>query len=326
MSNITKIESSPLEKYKEYASFIRDYGQRILSIDRDYKNPTELFELVDALPDDLPQKDALYDVLKRLDPERKGILSERAQSFHTDLRLFHGTGNDPNRPQDLVPGEMYYSAGTDHKIGKEFIGTPLFIWEGREYAEKAEPGATPKTICLSHDRKMGTAFGECQKCHYLPWRPGADKSEMTCKNNISAFMLAQDGREIVLVRFARTSEGAGRQLLKFAGRTPQLWYRWYSIKPVPQVSADKKIRWFVYTVETVSGPEGVVPAALHPLCDAFYCAAGRDYVFPSIARCYADIGKPSADAHDPVVAGTATVATAEADKGFGGYGEINEDA
>lgn len=326
MNNIMKIESPSLEKYKEYESFVREYGQRILSVDRDYKNPEELFDLVDALPDDLPQKDALYDVLKRLDPERKGILSERAQSFHTDLRLFHGTGNDPNRPQDLVPGEMYYSTGTENKIGKEFIGTPLFIWEGREYAEKAEPGATPKTICYSNNRKMGSAFGECQKCHYLPWRPGADKTEMTCKNNISAFMLAQDGKEIVLVRFARTSEGAGRQLLKFAGRTPQLWQRWYSIKPVPQVSADKKIRWFVYTVEAVSGPEGVVPAALHPLCDAFYCAAGRDYVFPAIARCYADIGKSSTEESTSTASSTATVVTAEADKGFGGYGEINEDA
>lgn len=326
MSNIVKIDSPSIEKYKEYEPFIREYGQRLLSVDRDYKNQDELFELVDALPEDLPQKDGLYDILKRISPERKGIVSDRAQSFHADLKLFHGTGNDPQRPQDLIPGEMYYSAGADNKVGKEFIGTPLFIWEGREYSEKTDPNTLPKSLCYSHDRKMGTTFGECQKCHYLPWRPGADKAEMTCKNNISAFMLANDGKEIALVRFARTSEGAGRQLLKFAGRTPQLWQRWYSIKTESQVSNDKKNRWFVFTVQAVPGPEGVVPAVLHPICDAFYCAAGRDYVFPAIARCYADVGK--APATENVTTNSdikATVVTTEADKGFG-YGEINEDA
>lgn len=326
MSNIVKIDSPSIEKYKEYESFIREYGQRILSVDRDYKNTEELFELVDALPEDLPQKDGLYDILKRLSPERKGIVSDRAQSFHADLKLFHGTGNDPQRPQDLIPGEMYYSAGADNKVGKEFIGTPLFIWEGREYTEKTDPNTLPKTLCYSNDRKMGTTFGECQKCHYLPWRPGADKTEITCKNNISAFMLAQDGKEIALVRFARTSEGAGRQLLKFAGRTPQLWQRWYSIKTESQVSNDKKNRWFVFTVQAVPGPEGLVPAALHPLCDAFYCAAGRDYVFPAIARCYADVGKsPATDNSTANADIKVTVVSTDADKGFG-YNEINEDA
>ena len=329
MSNIVKSEVAALEKYKDYENFVREYGQRILSVTRDYKEPEALFELVDALPDEILQKDALYAVLKRLNPERKGIISENTQAFHTDLRLFHGTGNDPNRPEDLLPGEMYFSSG--EKVGKEFIGTPIFIWEGRELAEKKAPDddSMPKMVCYSNDRKVGSHFGECAKCTYMPWRKKAEneeKADMFCRNYVNAFMLAQDGKELVLVRFKNTSEGAGRQLLKFAGRTPQLWYRWYSLKTLVQTSeTNKKARWYIYVVGSVTGPEGLVPPALSPICDALYCAAGRDYVFPAIARSYAN-----ASAEDPTVseggaAPTTELVTPATDTTYG-YGAINEDA
>jgi hypothetical protein len=233
-------------------------------------------------------------------------------------------GNDPNRPKDFIPGEMYFSSGD--KVGKEFIGTPLFIWEGRELTEKSEDGTSQKTMCYSNDRKVGSTFGECQKCHYLPWRKGVEKSEPYCRNYINAFMLAQNGKELVLVRFNKTSEGAGRQLLKFAGRTPQLWYRWYSLKTISQISeSNKSFKWYVYTVEAVSGEAGLVPPVLFPLCDAFYCAAGRDYVFPAIARCYADATQGGeATASVEGATSTAETVTPADDKGFG-YGEINSD-
>jgi hypothetical protein len=329
MSNIVKSEVAALEKYKDYENFVREYGQRILSVARDYKEPDALFELVDALSDEIPQKEALYDVLKRLNPERKGIVSEKIQAFHTDLRLFHGTGNDPNRPVDLIPGEMYYSSG--EKVGKEFIGTPIFIWEGRELAEKKAPDddAMPKVMCYSNDRKIGSHFGECQKCTYLPWRKKAEdeeKSDMYCRNYVNAFMLAQDGRELVLVRFKNTSEGAGRQLLKFAGRTPQLWYRWYSMKTLVQTSeTNKKARWFIYVVGAIPGPEGLVPPALSPICDALYCAAGRDYVFPAIARSYANVPEEDPTVKAGETAGIPALVTPATDAAFG-YGAINEDA
>lgn len=321
MTSIVKSEAA-LEKYKEYQSFIYEHGQQLISVSNDYKSPEEIFELVEALPDTLAQKDALFDVLKRLNPNRKGIVSGQALSFHTDLRLYHGVGNDPNRPADLVPGSMYYSSGD--LVGKEFIGTPLFIWEGRELQEKGDDGSSGKTLCLSNDRKMGGMFGECQKCRYLPFRPDASKDDIRCRNYINAFMLSQNGKEIVLVRFNKTSEGAGRQLIKFASRTPQLWTRWYSIKPAAQQSADKKMRWFTFTVETVTGTDGNVPTPLYPVCDALYCAAGRDFVYPAIARCYADASKDRTE----TTGGAATnveVVTQETDKGFG-YANINEDA
>lgn len=325
MSNIVTTTSPSLQKYSEYQGFIREYGQRLLSVDADYKEPAELFELVDALPDDLPQKEALFTVLKRLSPERKGVVSDTPQAFHTDLRLFHGVGNDPNRPPDLVPGEMYYSSGD--KVGKEFIGTPLFIWEGRELAEKTEDNTPGKVLCYSNDRKVGSNLGECQKCTYLPWRKGAEKTELYCRNYVNAFMLSQDGKELVLVRFARTSEGAGRQLLKFAARTPLLWYRWYSVKTVSQTSETNKTRrWFVYTVDSLPGSTGLVPPALAPICDALYCAAGRDYVFPAIARCYAEAAKDRpGDAEAGASSGTPDSGTLQATDGYG-YGAINEDA
>lgn len=316
--DITVATQSSLEKYKEYQDFITEHGSRILSVDRDYKSIEQLYELVDAVPDELPQKDNLYDMLNRLNPNKKGVMSERATAFHTSLYLYQGTGNNPNRPEDLIPGEMHYDSGD--KVGKEFIGTPLLIWEGRECRRELED-KTSQLMCYSSDRKVGNFYGKCQMCPYFPFKNKPEKGEPKCTNSVSAFMLSQDAKEIVLVRFKGTSSNTGAQLLKYAARTPQLWSKWYRIGTTSQVSSDKKFRWFTFTVGTITGEEGVVPKDLHPICDAFYCAAARDYVFPNIARCYAG----TTDTDEAATSKGVDVVTEATDSGFGYEKDINAD-
>jgi len=313
---------SLLERYKEVPTFIKTYGQRILGAERDYKDPDEILDMIDTLSDDLPQKEALYDVLKRLQPEKKGIISDRAQSFHTDLRIFQGIGNDPNIPQGLPPGNMYLSSG--EKVGAEFIGTPIALWAGQELVEKTDGGATSTTLCYSNDRKFGNYYGECAACQYFPvWRPNAPKTPLYCQKFVHAFLLAKSGKEIVLIRFNRSSSSAGHQLLKFASRTSQPWSRWYSIKTVVKVHPKKPTqRWYVYEATVSSEEDRNVSKELFPICDALCTAASRDYVLPIIGRCYADAINDAATGGSS--AADIEVVTPETDTGFG-YGELNSD-
>lgn len=307
-----------IEKYQGQKEFIKEHGLQLVSLEGDYKTLDEVFELIEKLPDDVEQKENLFNILRRLNPNKKGVVSDRAASFHADLRLFHGVGNDPNRPSELRPGEMYFSSGDT--VGSEFIGTPLFIWTGRELVDKGEDGEMGNRLCISQDRIVGDTRGYCKDCTYLPFRKDV-KNEIYCRNFICAFMLSQDGREIVLVRFNKTSEPAGRQLLQYAQRTPALWTRWYSIRTESQTNATKKNKWYVYKVEPLAGDAGRVIPALHPICEAFYASAGREYVFPLIARTYADMAREDSSATST----TAAVVTESTDTGLN-YANINEDA
>jgi len=310
---------SLIERYKTIPMFIRQYGQRISQIERDYKTPDEILKFVEELSEDIPQKEGLLEMLQRLQPNRKGVISDRTQSFHTDLRIVSGSSADPNKPEDLSTGKLYYSSGD--AVGPEFIGTPLYIWVGQELFEKGNPGELPKKLCTSQDCKVGNTFGVCMNCQYKPtWDPDGPKKNLYCQKFVNAFMLAQDGKEIAIVRFHKTSQKAGQQLLKLASRTSQFWSRWYSIKTAKQTHSTLPVTWYIYTVEVVPGKEGEVSKQLYPICDAFCTAAGREYIFPVFSRCYADaLGGPASDE-----AVSPKNVTPEADKGFG-YGAINED-
>jgi hypothetical protein len=100
-----------------------------------------------------------------------------------------------------------------------------------------------------------------------------------------AFMLMKDLKDIVLVRFQRTSEPAGRQLMKLVKRGRVPWVRWFSITSEQRTAAnDKSRRWYVMQVQPIE--EEKVPKALHPFCDAMCSAAERDFIYSGIARTY----------------------------------------
>ena len=318
---IVKTADNALEQYQGQDAFIKEHGRQLISVGADCKSLEEMFDIIEKLPDDLEQKDNLFNILKRLNPNKKGVISDRAGAFHADLRLFHGVGNDPNRPSTLQIGEMYYSSGDT--VGEVFVGTPLFIWTGRELVDKAEGDEMGQRLCLSQDRHVGDRHGYCKDCLYLPFRKDV-KNEIYCRNFINTFMLSKDGKEIVLVRFGKTSEPAGRQLLQYAQRTPSLWHRWYSITTEKQLNQTKSKKWYVYKVEPASGDAGRVPPALHPVCEAFYASAGKDYVFPLIARSYADMARGDGGGDGAADTATATVVNETTDTGLN-YANINED-
>jgi hypothetical protein len=112
-----------------------------------------------------------------------------------------------------------------------------------------------------------------------------------------AFMLMKNLKDIVLVRFQRTSEPAGRQLMKFVRRGRMPWLRWFSITSEQRTSqTDKSRRWFVMQVQPVEGEK--VPKELHDFCDAMCVLAERDYIYSGIARIYRQADRVMQDAED----------------------------
>lgn len=259
--------------------FVQLHGAQVLRIEKETSDPDKLDDIIFNLPDEMAEP--ISNIMQRMNPQRKGILSSNTQPEFTELRLFQGPGADPNRPDNAIPGQFYLSS--KENVGPKFQGTVLAIWEGRTmWADRSDDGTPRMPLCSSMDRVKGSLYGNCETCPNRPWK---DNKVQKCANDVMAFMLMKDLRDIVLVRFQRTSEPAGRQLMKLVRRGRVPWLRWYTITTESRTSQnDKSIRWFVMQVQPVE--EEKVPKELHPFCDAMCSAAERDYIYAGISRIY----------------------------------------
>jgi len=271
--------------------FVKEHGAQVLRIEKEMPDPDKLDDIIFSLPDEMA--DPISNIMQRMNPQRKGIVSSSSQPEFTELRLFQGPGADPNRPDNAIPGQFYLSS--KENVGPVFEGTVLAIWEGRTmWGDRSDDGAPRMPICTSMDRKRGSHYGNCESCPNRPWK---DNKPQKCANDVVAFMLMKDLKDIVLVRFQRTSEPAGRQLMKLVKRGRMPWLRWYSIDTESRTSQnDKSIRWFVMQVKPIE--EEKVPKELHPFCDAMCTAAERDYIYSGIARIYKQAQRVMEDAMD----------------------------
>ena len=252
--------------------FMTNYGDRLRSTNK--PSPKELLGIVNDLP---PQfREAVTNLMRTMMPNRPGLyLSEDRPSF-TELRLFHGTGDDKNRPENTVPGQFYLT--TKKNVGNEFVGAVIALWQGRTmWPPQGEEARMP--VCTSMDRRIGGKFGDCFSCPHRPWKDG---KKQDCSDDTIAFMLPKDLSDIVMVRFQRTSAKSGEQLATFAKKDLVPWQRWFKLTTEKQVSGDK--RWFIINVNPVTTE--YVPVDLAPFCAALEQLASHDFILPSIGKQY----------------------------------------
>jgi hypothetical protein len=262
--------------------FLDRYMSRIEAVEKDIPDKPAMRAILKALPDE--QQEAVAAIMRRMATDKKGIYSSNDRPDYTELRLYQGTGADSNRPETAIPGQFYLT--TKENVGKVFEGTVVAIWEGRTMWPDRSGGETSKMpVCISMDRRMGSRFGNCKDCPNLPWRDG--KKDQLCSDDVIAFMLPKDLSDIVLVRFSRTSEPAGRQLMRFAkkGGTFGLpWERWYRITSAEHKDTERSFRWF--TLETNVNADENVPDDLNDFCEAMCTSAEVAYILPGLARIY----------------------------------------
>lgn len=300
--------------------FLERYGKAVKRVAEELPTTTEFQKITDALPEEFI--DNLMGIIKRMMGSRKGVYGDSDRPDFPELRVYHGTGNDPNRPDKQIPGEYYLTS--KENVGEKFEGTVLAMWGGRTMWADTAAGETSKMpICQSMDRKIGSTCGECETCPHKPWRDG---EQQRCGDDMVAFMLSRDMKEIVLVRFQKTSEPAGRQLKKFTKRSMELWTKWYQLSLQARVSkTDDSKRWFVMQVEPCTGDDALVPESIHAFCDAMCVSLEATFILPNMASIYRD-GQADDDDDDTTEdsGGSADLMTKKADEKSENYGDMED--
>ena len=264
-----------VESYAHVPEFVERYGKQLVRIEKENVTTALIEDTLWKFPEDI--QDKLFALVAKMNPQTKGVVSAKAVTEFLEMRINQGTGNDPNRPEDSIVGHYYLSSS--EKIGKEFLATPILLWEGCQKWEEKEEGKAPMPECTSYDRVVGDKYGHCEKCLYLPWK---DKKANECSNTVGAILLTKDPMNIVLMRFQRTSTPGGTQLVRMARRGSAPWARWYKFETEKQEKDVK--RWYV--IKSIPVDERVDPS-LQKFCDLMCTVAERDYLYPKIASNYA---------------------------------------
>ncbi len=258
-----------------HPAFASNYGERLKRVVK----PTQgaILQIVKGLPGDI--RDKVIDLVKKMNPDRPGLYLSNERPTFTELRLFQGSGNDPNRPENAAVGQFYLTSKTN--VGKKFVGTVIALYQGRTMWPGPDEGArTP--VCNSMDRKFGSKYGECTTCPNRPWKDG---ERTNCGNDVVAFMLPKDLSDIVMIRFQRTSVSAGEQLATFIKKDLVLWQRWFEISSEKRTSNnDSSIRWYVMKVDPVEEEE--VPYELTEFIGCLCSMAEHDFIIPGISAIY----------------------------------------
>lgn len=256
--------------------FMERYGKVVERVSREMPGPTDLLKIIDSLPEEAA--DSLSEILKRMSGQRKGIHDTNERPDLPELRIYHGTGNDQNRPENQQIGQFYLTS--KESVGKEFIGTVLLIYSGNTMWPPNDSGGNRgMPMCISMDRLVGSTYGDCKTCANRPWRDGKPNN---CSNDVIAVMLAKNLKDIVIVRFSKTSEAAGRMLTKHAKRGTFPWSRWYKLTLVEEKK--ERNRWFKMMVEPVT--DEYVPEYLHPFADAMCTMLDARQYLPGVASIY----------------------------------------
>jgi hypothetical protein len=304
---------SIIDAYAHIPAFVERYGKPLLRIEAENVSSEVVDKTLWSLPEEM--QDKLFAIIAKMNPQKKGVVTDSGQTDFLEIRLNQGTGNDQNRPEDSVSGHYYLSSV--EKIGKSFLATPLLIWEGRQmWEQRGDDAKGPNTPeCTSLDRHMGDHYGACEQCPYLPWR---DNKPSRCGNTVTAILLIKDSYEIAMLRFQRTSTPAGTQLVKFAKRGTVPWARWYKFEAEVQTKGNDK-RWFIIKAAPT---DEVVDKDLQKFCDVMCTVAERDYFYPRVARQYSQKGSNSTPALAATTAPDPNAPTTVTDENMGDFGNM----
>lgn len=301
--------------------FMAEYGKQVERVASNLPTPLLFQKIIDSMPDDIADK--ICEITKKIGGEMQGMYSNDDRPDFPELRVFHGVGNDPNRPDKQIPGEMYLTS--NENAGEKFTGTVLAIWEGRTmWGDTSEGDSVRMPICQSMDRKQGSAYGDCTTCPNRPWKDGV---EQRCSNDVVAYMLTRDLTEIVKVRFSKTSEPAGKQLIRLLKRDRALWMRWYTISTEQKTSAkDSSRRWYVMHVEKTGGPDPYTPETIHEFCSNMCTSLEAAFILPSLANVYRQAQQATGDATSDEGASSGVLSAEDAENSdYGSMEDAPED-
>jgi len=200
------------------------HAMNLLKLSR--PSPEAIATALAGLPD--AEREQMNDMIDRL---------QGGSDFRPTLvKVYHGTGNDPVRPEKLPPGNFYSAGSVD--LDSKLTVAVLRVWDARVLWPPKDSD-TKQPVCSSHDSVTGTVFGECKTC------PNAKKkyADGGCTPQIVAWFIDKSMTGIYELSFSKTSMQSGRALKTIVGTDRRPWYRWMNITAVPRVDGDR--RWYV---------------------------------------------------------------------------------
>jgi len=252
--------------------------------------PTELMDIVMKLPE--AKQEAMMTLVSKTNPEKQGLHTSSSGFEPTSLKVYHGVGNDPTRPRQCLPGQIF--ASDSRIIGEKFNAVPLAIYEGQIlWPPKSDDNKESKApICVSVDRKTGSKYGSCSTCPLAPEL--RQYTQGGCMREVTAYLLDEDMTSIYELKFSKTSEGAGKALMGIMKKSNSLWDRWFTFEAKERVDGTKK--WYVLQASPVAdATKAVTPVAFHPLFNALSKIIDTDIYYTALANIH-DRVKNSADA------------------------------
>jgi len=259
--------------------------------------PKELMDIVMALPE--AGQEAMMTLVSKTNPEKQGLHTSSSGFEPTALKPYHGTGNDPLRPRQCLPGQFY--SADSRILGEKFTAVPLAIYEGQIlWPPKSTDNKESKApICVSVDRKTGSKYGNCDAC---PLNPSVRQySQGGCMREVTAYLLDQEMTSIYELKFSKTSEGAGRALMGIMKKSNSLWDRWFTFEAKERVEGANK--WYVIQAAPVAdASKANTDVKLHPLFTALSKIIDTDIYYAALANIH-DRLKNSADAGGAPAAG-----------------------
>jgi hypothetical protein len=290
--------------------FMECYSEKLEIVGFELPNQREIRKIAAELPAEYKKQIELL-LSRTMGDDAGGYGGSSGGANYVELRLFHGTGNDANRPEDTIPGQFYLSSMEG--VGKTFEGTPLVWWEGcTMWPSKEDTVRVP--LCHSMDQRVGSSFGMCNQCPNIQWhnnQPGP------CGKDVVMFMLSKNLTDIVMVRFAKTSTKAGEKLIAIAKRNPPAYSKWYNVTSKVTVhKTDPNKRWFLFDAVPQTGEQAIVPEALHPLLKALKLSIEAAIILPQMANIY----RQAEQALAPEGESAALPASAEGEQSLGQWG------
>jgi len=261
----------------------------------------ELLEAVGGLADD--ERQAFMGVLARMNPEKPGVYVQQRAFQVADIKLFQGTGNDPNRPEICPPGGYYTSQGeilavpiSHASLLKKptalrlavvmfFEGQQLWPLKDKNNNVLDRPGFPKSTnnapLCSSLDRARGSFMGDCKACPFRPFKDGKPDRD-GCRSEATFYVVVEGFTGIYRMIISGTSIKPCAQMIKTRVRTwATPWDYFFEITASPQAEGDRK--WWVSNAKAT---ETATPEAARKLLSLISRQVETEVYLPTLANLY----------------------------------------
>lgn len=192
------------------------------------------------------EQEQIQSLLRSVNPMKEG-LEEMAKGFVVPT-VWILQAVSKQRPEGCQNGDLYTSFGS--KVDKPFRFVPLYGFEMNRMFP--QDGTLGRPVCIAFDAKLGTMFGDCSKCQYLPMGKNNTGQKTDCDNVLTYIVLAQNLR-LYKLEFAKSSRKAGSRVNQLASEGDAIWDRWLSLETSVQRS-DKGPDYHIFAVSSANQP------------------------------------------------------------------------